>query len=387
MVDFRRFSLNIVVLGGGRVGGAIVRDLAAVDGFSVTVADVDPVAVGRLEKEGAQGHCVDLTDPDNVDRAVADADLVVGAVPGFMGYRTIERVLAKEKPVVDISFFPQNHFGLSEAAEKAGVPCLVDCGIAPGLSNLVLGHLEGALDATDSFKCLVGGLPVERNWPWDYKAPFSPADVLEEYTRPARFRKNGEEVVRPALSDVELVHFPGLGTLEAFATDGLRSLLHTTGTPNMVEKTMRYPGHAELMKILREAGFFSKREIQAASGRVRPLDVTSALLFDGWQFEEGEPDLTVMRIELEGTQNGTRVRHVYNLLDYYDPDTETSSMARTTGYMCTAMVHLVASGLWAEAGVAPPEVVGRRADCFNSVMRHLDDRNVHIFHHLEEVGA
>jgi saccharopine dehydrogenase-like NADP-dependent oxidoreductase len=210
--------------------------------------------------------------------------------------------------------------------------------------------------------------------------------VLEEYNRPARFRQNGEEVVRPALSDVELIHFPGLGTLEAFATDGLRSLLHTAETPNMVEKTMRYPGHAELMRILREAGFFSKREIQAASGRVRPIDVTSALLFDGWQFEEGEPDLTVMRIELEGRQDGTRVRHVYNLLDYYDPDTETSSIARTTGYMCTAMVNLVASGKWKEPGVAPPEGVGGRLDCYEAVMRHLDDRSVHIFHHLEEMG-
>jgi saccharopine dehydrogenase-like NADP-dependent oxidoreductase len=379
--------LDIVVLGGGRVGGAIVRDLVAVEDFTVTVADVDPVAVGRLEEDGARGHCVDLSDPDNVDRAVADADLVVGAVPGFMGYRTIERVLERGKPVVDISFFTEDHLGLSEAAEKAGVPCLVDCGVSPGLSNLVLGHLESTLETTESYRCLVGGLPVERTWPWDYKAPFSPADVLEEYTRPARSRHNGEEVVRAALSDVELIHFPGLGTLEAFATDGLRSLLHTAKTPNMVEKTMRYPGHAELMRILREAGFFSRREIQAASGRVRPVDVTSALLFDGWQFQEGEPDLTVMRIELEGRQDGTRVRHVYNLLDYYDPDTETSSMARTTGYVCTAMVNLVATGQWTEPGVAPPEVVGQRLDCFESVMRHLGERSVHIFHHLEEMGG
>ena len=377
--------LNIVVLGGGRVGSAIVRDLTAVDDFNVTIADVDPVVVDRLLEEGADGMCIDLSEPANIDRAIADADLVVGAVPGFMGYRTVERVLDAGKPIVDISFFPEDAFALSEKAEKAGVPCLVDCGVAPGLSNLVLGRLEAALDETHSFRCLVGGLPVERNWPWDYKAPFSPADVLEEYTRPARFRREGKEVVVPALSDVELVSFPGLGTLEAFATDGLRSLLRTAKTPTMVEKTLRYPGHAEQMRILRDAGFFSKSPIQAASGQVRPLDVTSALLFDQWQFEEGEPDLTVMRMEVEGTKDGQRVLHVYNILDYYEPETETSSMARTTGYMCTAMANVVARGLWSEPGVAAPETVGAREDCFEAVFRHLDERGVHIFHHLEEL--
>lgn len=374
-----------MVLGGGRVGGAIVRDLTAVEDFSVTIADVDPVAVDRLMEDGADGMCLDLSKPANVERAIKDADLVVGAVPGFMGYRTVERVLEAQKPIVDISFFPEDAFELDALARDAGVPCLVDCGIAPGLSNLVLGHMEAALDETISFRCFVGGLPVERNWPWEYKAPFSPADVLEEYTRPARFRRDGREVVVPALSDVELVHLPGLGTLEAFATDGLRSLLRTCSTPDMVEKTMRYPGHAELMRTLRDSGFFSRREVQAASGRVRPLDVTSALLFDQWQFEDGEPDLTVMRLEIEGRKNGGRVRHVYNLLDYYDPDTETSSMARTTGYMCTAMAHVVARGLWTEPGMAPPEVVGRTEECFEAVLRHLEERGVHVFHHLEEL--
>ncbi len=189
----------------------------------------------------------------------------------------------------------------------------------------------------------------------------------------------------PALSEVELVHFPGLGTLEAFATDGLRSLLTTAETPDMVEKTLRYPGHAEIMRLLRETGFFSKEPVQAASGQVRPFDVTSALLFDQWQFEEGEPDLTIMRIEVEGTKGGKRVRHVYNLLDYYDPDSETSSMARTTGYSCTAMVNEVASGRWTEPGVAPPEIVGRREECFEGVLRHLDERGINIFHHMEEL--
>lgn len=377
--------MKIVVLGGGRVGGAIVRDLAAVEDFDVLVVDVDPVVAERLTEHGADGVVADLSDPDNVAKAVAGADLVVGAVPGFMGYRTVEQVLKQGRPVVDISFFPQDAYGLDDLAREAGVPCLVDCGVAPGLSNLILGRLESRLDETHSFHCMVGGLPVEREWPWEYKAPFSPGDVIQEYMRPARLRRNGEDVTVPALSEVELVHFAGLGTLESFNTDGLRSLLRNCRTPNMTEKTLRYPGHAEQMAILRDAGFFSSRDVITASGSASPRDVTESLLFDAWQFDEGEPDLTVMRIVVEGIEDGDRVRYTYNLLDYYNPETETSSMARTTGYTCTGMARLVARGLWSEPGVAAPEAVGGNEACVAAMIKHLEDRGIHVFRSIEKL--
>lgn len=375
--------MKIVVLGAGRVGGAIVRDLSEQKNLSIRVVDLDPMAVDQLQEFGVETVLADLSSPASVKENVADADLVVGCVPGFMGYQTVEAVLQAGKSMVDISFFPEDAFELDELAREKGVTCLVDCGVAPGLTNLILGRMEEALDLTTAFRALIGGLPVERTWPWDYKAPFSPIDVIQEYVRPARLRRNGVDMTLPALSEVELVHFPGLGTLEAFNTDGLRSLLRTSDVPDMVEKTLRYPGHAELMRVLREAGFFSGEEIMAPSGKVRPSDVTETLLFDAWQFEEGEPDLTVGRISVEGTLNGDRVRHSWDLLDYYNPDTETSSMARTTGYTCAAMVLLVTEGLWKEPGVTPPEVVGRNAECFEFVLKHLDERGVNLFHRVE----
>ena len=377
--------MHIIVLGAGRVGSAIIRDLSAEESYSITAVDLDPQALARLETSNVTTELADLSSPDSVAAAVKKADLVVGCVPGFLGYQTVEVVLGEKKPVVDISFFPEDAFGLDALAKEEGVPCLVDCGVAPGLSNLILGRLEEALDETHNFRALIGGLPVERSWPWEYKAPFSPRDVIQEYVRPARLRRDGENLTLPALSEVELVDFPGLGTLEAFNTDGLRSLLETSSTPEMVEKTIRYPGHAERMRVLREAGFFDDREILVPSGRVRPRDVTETLLFNAWQFEPGEPDLTVGRFAVEGVQDNRRVRHTYNLLDYYNPETETSSMARTTGYTCAAMVRLVIDGMWSEPGVAPPEVVGRRSDCFEFVVKHLDERGVSLFHHLEEL--
>ena len=203
--------------------------------------------------------------------------------------------------------------------------------------------------------------------------------------KPARLRREGVEITLPALSEVELVEFPGLGTLEAFNTDGLRSLLKASKTPGMVEKTMRYPGHAEKMRMLREAGFFSTENILVASGEARPRDVAEALLIGAWQFEAGEPDLTVMRIVIEGAKDDVALRYTYNLLDYYNTDTETSSMARTTGYTCTGMVRLLARGLWTEPGVAAPEVVGRNAECFDYVIKHLESRNVQIFQTVDEL--
>ena len=378
--------MKIVVLGGGRVGRAIVRDLAAEDDYEVLAVDLDPVRLEGMTEFGADGVVADLSDAETVSRAVQDADLVVGAVPGFLGYQTAERVLREGRPVVDISMFPEDAFGLEQLAKDAGVPCLFDCGIAPGLSNMILGHTQTELDTTDSYMCFVGGLPKERTWPWEYKAPFSPADIIQEYVQPARMRKNGEDVTMPALSDVELVHVPGHGSLEAFNTNGLRSLLRTSKTPNMVEKTLRYPGHAVRIRILREAGFFSDKEIQAASGLVVPRDVTEALLFDAWTFAEGEEDMTVMRIVVEGTKDGSRVRHTWDLIDHYNVTTETMSIARTTGYTCTAMVHLIAGGLWTEPGLVPPEVVGANSDCFSAVRTHLKKRGVLVDSKTEELA-
>ncbi|MFS8637607.1 MAG: saccharopine dehydrogenase C-terminal domain-containing protein, partial [Gemmatimonadota bacterium] len=368
---------KVVVLGAGRVGGAIIRDLAATGEFEVTAADASAEALARLEGTPRVATVqADLSDPAALGRVLERQDLVVGAVPGFMGFETLRRALEAGKDVVDISFFPEDPFELDALAREKGRIALVDCGVAPGCSNLILGRLEAALDSTERFVCMVGGLPVERRWPYEYKAPFSPIDVIEEYTRPARFRRDGKDVVMPALSEIELVDIPGVGTLEAFNTDGLRTLLRTCRTPSMVEKTLRYPGHAERMRMLRETGFFDVDPIEVGGVRVRPIDVTARLLFDAWMLRPGEQDLTVMRVEVEGTKDGKRVRHVYTLLDRYDERTGIHSMARTTGYTCTAMVRLVARGMFREPGVLPPEIVGRDEACFDFIMSELAARGV-----------
>ena len=367
---------RITVLGAGRVGSAIVSDLAPE--FTVTAVDYDPQALRRLAAAvPVATRQADLR-TTAVGPLVADADLVICAVPGFMGFDTLRQVIEAGKDVVDISFFPEDPFALDAPASARGVTAVVDCGVAPGLSNIIAGYVDHLLERTERYVCYVGGLPKVRRWPYEYKAVFSPADVLEEYTRPARLVEHGVEVVRPALSEVELVDFAPVGTLEAFNTDGLRTLLKTLDAPFMKEKTLRYPGHAALMRVFRESGFFDPRPIAVDGQEVSPLAVTSRLLFDRWRLEEGEEDFTVMRVIVEGEQAGRPRRYIYDLWDEYDRAGGVTSMARTTGYTCTIVARQVLKGLFTRKGVSPPEYVGRTPGCFEDLLAGYAQRSIRL---------
>ncbi len=363
---------KIIVLGAGMVGRAMAIDLAKK--HSVTSADINEVALKTLGN-GITTIKADLSDAAQIKALVKDFDLVVGSVPGFLGFNMMKAVIEAGKNIVDISFYPEDPFELDELAKKNKVVAVMDIGVAPGMSNLLLGYHHKRMQV-DEFECLVGGLPVVRRWPYEYKAPFSPIDVIEEYIRPARFIKDGKLVTKPALTDPELMDFEGVGTLEVFNSDGLRSLVKTISVPNMIERTMRYPGHIELMRVLRETGFFSKDEMDIKGTRVRPIDLSSKLLFAKWKLEDGEDELTVMRISLKGTENNKPRSYVYDLLDRYDKATDTSSMARTTGYTCTAAAELVLSGMYKRVGISPPEFIGEDETCVNFVLQYLEERRV-----------
>ncbi len=385
---------KIVVLGTGMVGSAIAADLCRE--CAVTAVDRDPARIAALAgRHPLAAATANLADPAAVRAACAgadlvigavpgfmgfatlQADLVIGAVPGFMGFATLQTVIETGTNVVDISFFDEDPFELDALTRDRGVTAVVDCGVAPGLSHMVLGYHAGRM-TVESFRCLVGGLPVKRSWPWQYKAPFSPIDVLEEYTRPARLMVDGKVVTRPALSDPELVEIEPVGTLEAFNTDGLRSLLKTMAVPNMVEKTLRYPGHIELMRVLRESGFLDKEPLAVGGALVSPLDVTAALLFPLWRLEPGEPEFTAMEMTVQGHADGHLRTVAYHLFDRTDPATGISSMARTTGYTCTAVARLVLEGAFTRKGICPPEYVGADEGCFKQVIADLQMRGVAV---------
>ncbi len=364
---------NVMVLGAGMVGSAIARDLAGEQ--KVTVADIDPKRLDVLSRGGLSTRRVDISDSEQLRGAVADQDLVIGAVPGFLGFSTLKTVVEAGKSAVDISFFEEDPFELDENARENGVTAVVDCGVAPGMGNIILGFHDRTM-RVDFFECLVGGLPVKRSWPFQYKAPFSPIDVLEEYIRPARMMENGEIVAKPALSEPEYVELEPVGTLEACNTDGLRTLLRTMKTPTMREKTLRYPGHIEYVRVLLDSGFFSKDPVDVGGVAVAPIDLTAKLLFRKWRLGRDEPDITLMRIRISGEEGGAPKEYTYDLFDQYDEETGTLSMARTTGYTCSSVARLLLRGEFRRKGVCPPEYVGAEEGCFHQVMGDLRDRGV-----------
>ncbi len=378
--------MKIIVLGCGLVGGPMAMDLAKDEKFEVTVADFNEKALENiLGKADLSVMQVDLSKPAGVKSVVEKFDFVVNAVPGFMGFQTMKAIIEAKKNVVDIAFFPEDLFELNELAKQNNVIAVSDIGVAPGMSNVLIGYADHLLDKTEKAITYVGGLPKVREWPYEYKAVFSPIDVIEEYTRPARYIENGKEVIKPALSDPELLNFKGIGTLEAFNSDGLRSLAKTIDAPFMIEKTLRYPGHIGIMKILRETGFFDKQKIEVGDVKISPLELTTKLLFPKWKLKEGEADITIMKVIVEGQKDGKNVRYTYNLFDEYDPETKVHSMARTTGYTATMAVRMIAEGLYSHKGMSAPEFIGRYPECVQFMLNGLKARGVIYTESIEEI--
>ena len=369
---------NIIVLGAGMVGSSMAIDMAKI--HKVTLADLSLSVLNQMK----QNHPVisvkqlNVTDKSSLQDLIKKFDLVICAVPGFLGFQTLKWIIEAEMNVIDISFFPENSLELDALAKGKNITAIVDCGVAPGMDNIILGYYNEKMKISH-FECLVGGLPKVKKWPFCYKAPFSPIDVIEEYTRPARYVENSVEVVREPLTDCDYIEFEKVGTLESFNSDGLRSIIHTMPhIPNMKEKTLRYPGHVEYVRVLKESGFFSEENIEINGTDVSPLHFTSKILFNEWKLGETEEELTVMRVTLKGENDkGQTEEIVYNLHDEYCKETNTSSMARTTGYTATAAANLFLEGLFIEKGVFPPELVGKHEICYNYFLNYLKDRNIY----------
>ena len=373
--------IKATVLGGGMVGSVMAADLSTDPDFDVTIVDLRQESLSRAVKrsEAVGGKLstkqADLSDVGALKAAIADSDIVLGALASKIGFQSLRAVIESGKNYADISFMPEDSWDLDALAKEHGVTAVVDMGVAPGMSNMLSGYGASLLKECQNIEIYVGGLPRERNWPYEYKAGFSPADVLEEYTRPSRLVEHGEIVVREALSEPVLMDFDGLGTLESFNTDGLRSLAYTMKVPFMKEKTLRYPGHIELMRVFRETGLFSQDRIEVDGGSVRPLDVISKLMFPKWTYEPEEQDLTIMRIITDGLDSsGKQTRHQWDLLDFYNHGA--TSMSRTTAFPCAIIARMIAKGELKMPGVINAEQIGPQAGLVDHVLAELRKRDI-----------
>ncbi|MCP5021791.1 MAG: saccharopine dehydrogenase [bacterium] len=374
-------SKQAVVFGAGMVGTLMARDMLRDGEFQVMLMDRSNLALAKAKAYLGTGSTLktktcDLSDPDTLRKAASNADVVLGALSSHLGYPALETLAQVGTPYCDISFMAENAMDWNDLAREHGTVCVVDCGVAPGMSNLLTGAGVAMLDQAEEIEIYVGGLPKNRSWPFEYKAGFAPSDVIEEYTRPSRIVEHGQVVVREALTEPELMEFDGVGTLEAFNTDGLRSLIDTLDVPFMKEKTLRYPGHIELMRVFRETGLFQKQTIDVQGQQVSPLALTQALLFPKWTFEEGEEDLTVMRIIVRGEEGGKSKTYRWDLYEAYSREERATSMSRTTALPCTIMARMLVDGTFTEPGVYPPELLGSNRAIVDRMLSELAERGI-----------
>lgn len=367
---------NVVVLGAGMVGSVIARDMS--EKYEVSVVDNNTQTLKLFKKRLPS---IDTIEADALNGEALKAilepfDLVISAVPGHLGFNTLKNIIESGKNVVDISFAAENCLELDYLAKKHKVTAVIDCGVAPGMDNLLLGFHNTKIEVTD-FECYVGGLPKIRTKPFEYKAPFSPIDVIAEYTRPVHYFENGREMVKEPLTDRELIEFDRVGTLEAFNTDGLRSLIYTMNhIPNMKEKTLRYPGHVEAIRTLKQSGFFDTEPVTVNGMEISPLEFTSKVLINEWKLKRKEPEHTIMRVKISGLENGKRKEFIYDLFDEYDTIKEETSMARTTGFTANAVANLILKQKFDKVGVYAPEHIGGHTDCCKTVIDYMEERKV-----------
>jgi len=368
--------VKIAVLGGGLVGTPMALDLNKDENILVKLADINANSLKRAKSEGIECHEINILEEGKLEDFINDVDYVVNALPGEIGYQSLKRAILAGKSGVDIAFYPEDFTELQEIAMEKDVSWVVDMGVAPGMSHLLAAFGTTQLDETHDIKIYVGGLPKDCDSYWQYKAPFSPSDVIEEYTRPARFVRNGEEVSLPALSGTEIIEFPVVGKLEAFNSDGLRSLIKSLNVENMIEKTLRYPGYVDKINVLKEAGLFSLNEKIIKGVALKPIEFVSNLLFDQWKLGEEEVDFTIMQIRVKGILDEEKKTIIYDLYDEYCPSTRIHSMARTTGYAATSVLTCMIDGLFCLPGVHPPEMLAFHENLVTEILNRLKHKGV-----------
>jgi lysine 6-dehydrogenase len=370
----RVYGMKVIVLGCGMIGSVMARDFSASVDCEITLADRD---LERAERAAsaigeAAWTSVDSTDKPGLVEKLGDFDLVLGALPGDFGYVALEAAVKAGVNMVDVSFTPENPLELDGAARNAGITVIPDCGVAPGLSNMLVGYAYSRLERVRDIHIMVGGIPETPVPPLGYTVTWSAEGLIDEYVRPARIIKGGSVVEVPALSGLEEIDFPGVGRLEAFYTDGLRTLVGSfPGVENMWEKTLRYPGHIESIRLIRSLGFFDDEPVRVGDSPVSPRLVTARLLERTLRMLE-VGDLLAMVIEVSGKGGGYR----FHILDRHDRETKVSAMARTTGYTASIVAGILARGEIEGKGILPTERLGMDRAVAEDVLARLRERGI-----------
>ncbi|RLG40380.1 MAG: saccharopine dehydrogenase family protein [Thermoproteota archaeon] len=368
------------------MGKAIAYDLyERVTGSNLLLVDKSRESLDEARKlvNKADIRVADLSNAEEIYRIIKDVDAAVSALPGKFGKIAWIAAVKAGVDMVDVSYSPDDPMHFHVQANDAGVTIVPDAGVAPGLSNMMAGRAYAQLEEVRELKIYVGGIPENPIPPLGYLVTWSPEDLIEEYVRPARVVKDGNIVEKPAVSELEKVIIPGVGELEAFLTDGLRTMLKTLkGVKLMEEKTLRWPGHAEKIELLKTLGYLDRKPVDLNGTGIPPADMTAKLFRE--RLKGDSRDIVVLRVIASGRSSLNDIEIEYRMVDRYDESTGFSAVARTTAFVATGILKLITEGAIPGPGVIPPEVIGMDENLFSSVAEWLSWRGIKILERITE---
>lgn len=359
--------MKMLVLGAGLQGSACAYDLLQNPSCAeVRLADksVDHLPAFLEPYVGGERLkliTLDVKDPVAVAAAMQGVKAVMCAIPYYFNLPMTEAAIAAGAHFADLggnTEIVQNQKRLNDQAAQAGVTVVPDCGVAPGMVNILSQLGIDRLDSTDAVRIYVGGLPQNPEGPLKYQIVYSIEGVLDYYTTLSWVVRDGKRVTVKALSEIEPVRFDApVGELEAFHTaGGLSTMAHRYEgkIPTMEYKTLRYPGHAKIMEAVRELGLLELEPVDVKGTKVVPRDLAIAQMQPRLT-KKNSPDLVALRVVVRGTKGGKPRTHSFELVDRYDAAHGISAMMRTTGYSLSITGQLQAEGAVSPAGVHTPD--------------------------------
>lgn len=366
-------TVNILVLGGGIVGEGIAFALKGE--HEITIADHNEERLHYLkERLGVNVKKINAF-KDDLAPLMGEYEIVSGALPGRLGMKVIRSACKAGVDLVDNSFMEEDFYSLDKEVKDSGITVVPDSGVAPGLSNIIVGKIASDFGPLEDVDIKVGGLPEKNIPPLGYKVVFSPLDTLDEYTRKVQIVEDWKIKESEPGDGLEYFFVNNLGSMEAFYTNGLRSLIRNIKARNMAEKTIRFRGHLDKIKFLGEMGLLDEKKIAVEDSRISPKEVLASLLLNNFSFPE-IGDILYMEIKASPKDSDTQIR--YSVFDKFDKETGISAMARTTGFTNASIVNLLFHGTIKDKGIVAPEIVGGNSENFDSIVEFLREKGVNI---------
>jgi lysine 6-dehydrogenase len=380
--------MRVLVLGAGQQGSACAYDLLTNSSHQIVLADLDPERVPEFLQPYVGGRLelrrLDAADPDAVREVMQGAVATMSALPYYFNLTLAEAALEAGSHFCDLggnTDIVLDQKALHDQAVEAGISIVPDCGLAPGMVNILAEHGIRRLERPHEVHLKVGGLPQNPEPPLKYQIVYSLEGVIDYYTTLSWILRDGRLLQIQALSEVEEVFFPEIGALEAFHTAGGLSLMaqsYAGRVDRMEYKTLRYPGHAEAMRTVRELGLLSTDPLDVKGVTVSPRDVFIAAAGPRLRKDpQKSPDLVALRVEVRGEQEGRDTTLRWELIDRYDPATGITAMMRTTGFSLSITALLQVAGRIRPGAWTPDEVVPAQ-----EYLRELAGRGIRVVHEL-----